>query len=126
MFRAEHLTLEELFSEDWTSDCAKELVETCQLYYDPHSRFTSIDSQIREAETIDITDFDSALEASVPQDFSQPESPPLSKEISDYLSERVIGKASPLDWWRKNGGRFPRLAAMARDFLYIPGTSSQL
>lgn len=29
----------------------------------------------------------------------------------------------PLTWWRLNEHRFPRLAAMARDYLCIPGTS---
>ena len=29
----------------------------------------------------------------------------------------------PLQWWKVNSARFPRLAAVARKYLYIPATS---
>lgn len=30
---------------------------------------------------------------------------------------------NPLDWWRLNGPRFPKLASLAREYLCIPGVS---
>jgi hypothetical protein len=43
-----------------------------------------------------------------------------STEIALYLKEDVT-QLPPLVWWRLNAHRFPRLAAMARDFLAIAG-----
>lgn len=49
-----------------------------------------------------------------------PGSRSLSAEITEYFKE-ALTKMAPLTWWRLNERRFPRLAAMARDFLCIPG-----
>jgi hypothetical protein len=123
LFRANSSLLEELFSKDWVSDCADTLAETCEEFYSHHIPLMPIESQPIKFETTEVDDFDLAFEASVPRRSRQyPGSPSLSKEISEYLSEDVIGNTSPLTWWRDNAARFPRLAAMARDFLCIPGT----
>jgi hypothetical protein len=45
-------------------------------------------------------------------------------EVERYLAEPPIGmKMNPLDWWKGNEARFPRIAAVARDFLAIQATS---
>jgi hypothetical protein len=82
-----------------------------------------MEPQLKKAEMVDFDDFESAFKASVPKQSGAPTfSRSLSQEISRYLTEDVISDAdSPLTWWRNNATRFPRLAAMARDFLCIPG-----
>lgn len=45
-------------------------------------------------------------------------------ELSQFLSEPPLPIATNvLDWWKANGMRYPRLSAMARDFLAVQGTS---
>ena len=122
LFRANSSILKELFSDDWISDCAGALVETCEDYYNQDSHSPDIQPQPPKAQTPDSNDFDALFEASIPQRSPQSlGSASLQKEISEYLSEEVIGEVSPLTWWRNHEARFPRLAAMARDFLCIPG-----
>ena len=43
-----------------------------------------------------------------------------NEEFATYLAE-AHNRMDPLDWWKINAGRFPRLAKMARDYLAIPG-----
>ncbi|CAN0891510.1 Putative AC transposase [Linum grandiflorum] len=45
-------------------------------------------------------------------------------ELSQYLSEPPAGiPTDVLEWWKANGSRYPRLSAMARDFLAVQATS---
>lgn len=45
-------------------------------------------------------------------------------ELSQYLSEPPAPIAADvLEWWKVNSSRYPRLSAMARDYLAVQGTS---
>ena len=45
-------------------------------------------------------------------------------ELKEYLrAQQATPNASTLLWWNVNGGAYPRLAAMASDYLAIPATS---
>lgn len=45
-------------------------------------------------------------------------------EVKNFLSDSPIGlEMSPVDWWKLNASRFPRLANLAKQYLCIPGTS---
>lgn len=45
-------------------------------------------------------------------------------ELSQYLSEPPAPIATDvLEWWKVNSARYPRLSAMARDYLAVQGTS---
>lgn len=118
-----------LFSEDWVSDCANALHDTCNEFYaSEHSGYSQPEGTVQIIES-----------GSKPRHgnlFSQdwkglwpsrttyiPPSNSSSSEISRYLQEEVT-TLSPLKWWRLNAHRFPRLAAMARDYLCIPGTEN--
>ncbi|CAD6888048.1 unnamed protein product, partial [Tilletia caries] len=51
---------------------------------------------------------------------------PPRKQLEMYMAEPTIATMSPSDaltFWAANEGRFPSLAAMARDILAIPATS---
>lgn len=103
------------------------LQETCQEFYDTKPDLIFSESQSQEAKVHDINDFDYRFDATdipVPSSPGYDQSSSLAQEILNYLSEPVH-KGSPLDWWRNNASQFPRLAAMARDFLCIPGEPSQ-
>ena len=63
-------------------------------------------------------DWDREMQAMLPEDDALGVS--AEEECAIYLAE-ARHKMEPLDWWRINVGRFPRLAKMARDFLAIPG-----
>ena len=46
-------------------------------------------------------------------------------ELDAYLAQpRANIKEDMLQWWANHEGRFPTLAAMARDFLAVPATSA--
>ncbi|CAE7119567.1 unnamed protein product [Rhizoctonia solani] len=68
-------------------------------------------------------EFEYAMKASMPQWLHQTQEPTsLAREIHEYLAEPTT-TTEPLEWWSKHQSRFPRLAAMARDYLCIPGSS---
>ncbi|XP_075763279.1 E3 SUMO-protein ligase ZBED1-like isoform X1 [Pelodiscus sinensis] len=48
----------------------------------------------------------------------------VEKELEDYLREPCPSlECSPLEWWKVNAQRFPRLGKLANSYLCIPGTS---
>ncbi|KAG8712921.1 Zinc finger BED domain-containing protein 1 [Ceratobasidium sp. 394] len=115
----------ELFSDSWVDDCANALRDTCNEFYNVTEPTSSTEStEAPQAEELDVwDDFSRAWRAQLPAcAFEAPASSSLSAEIAAYLKEGLTTMAL-LAWWRLNAHRFPRLAAMARDFLCIPGTS---
>lgn len=45
-------------------------------------------------------------------------------QVDHYLSDTATSlDINPLDWWKLNGPRFPKLATLARHYLCIPGVS---
>ncbi|XP_063399690.1 E3 SUMO-protein ligase ZBED1-like [Mytilus trossulus] len=44
-------------------------------------------------------------------------------EMSLYIKERAVQDSNPLEWWRENNCKFPRLSVLARQYLSIPATS---
>lgn len=46
-----------------------------------------------------------------------------SDELKCYLLERMDPDAKPLEWWRENQLKFPKIAHVARKVLSIPATS---
>ncbi|XP_074551363.1 E3 SUMO-protein ligase ZBED1-like [Halichoeres trimaculatus] len=48
----------------------------------------------------------------------------IDSEVQSFLRETPPPlDCNPTDWWKVNGGRFPRLAKLARQYLCIPATS---
>ncbi|CAE7121114.1 unnamed protein product [Rhizoctonia solani] len=112
-----------LFSNEWTDDCAMALHETCEQYYASKKRLIKLEEPGNMIEAIDPNDFESAWQVGVPTEpIREMVTMSVGDEIAIYLAEPVT-YMNPLDWWRKNSDRFPRLAAKARDFLSIPGSS---
>jgi hypothetical protein len=109
----------DLFGDDWIEDCKKSLIETLQANYDLNDEINATVPTVpskRSASEMD--DWDREMQAMLPEDDDVGVS--AEEECAIYLAE-ARNKLEPLDWWRINGGRFPRLAKMARDFLAIPG-----
>ena len=45
------------------------------------------------------------------------------EELGQFLAEKVVSrKTNPLDWWKNNTHRYPRVAKVAREVLAIPAT----
>ncbi|EUC67535.1 hAT family dimerization protein [Rhizoctonia solani AG-3 Rhs1AP] len=115
-----------LFSDDWVSDCANALEDTCNTFYSSEDLdYTKSKPMlpIPLSHTNNANDFAQDWKANLPTCTTYlPPSNSSAVEISKYLREDLT-EMSPLVWWRLNAHRFPRLAAMARDYLCIPGTS---
>ncbi len=49
-----------------------------------------------------------------------------SNDLESYLKEplQIVNSTAVLQWWKTNGGRFPAVAMMARDFLACPSSAS--
>jgi hypothetical protein len=113
-----------LFSDDWVSDCAKALEDTCDAFYSlesPSDTQPKPPMVMPTPQSNHTNDFARDWKANLP--FRTTYLPPSSSskaEISRYLREDLT-EMSPLAWWRSNAHRFPKLAAMARDYLCIPG-----
>ncbi|QRV92757.1 AC9 transposase [Ceratobasidium sp. AG-Ba] len=129
LFKANKGLMATLFSKEWVKDCAAAFRETCEMFYNNHSPVIDDPNKpsdlVQPVDIEELDEFTRAWKAQIPSaSRSRRLSPPNSAagEIAAYLSEEVT-KQPPLVWWSQNAHRFPRLAAMARDFLSIPGTS---
>jgi hypothetical protein len=113
----------ELFSPEWVQGCRRSLTETLATEYDCEDGLMitsgSVPSKRRSTGAED--DWEKEMQAMLPDD--DVTGIPPSEEFATYLAEART-RLDPLDWWRINYGRFPRLAKMARDFLAIPGEIS--
>lgn len=122
IFKSHESLASVLFSKTWIKDCATAFVDTCNKFYNTQDTTSSYPIASAKVEELDSGDeFSRAWNAQVPSpppDSSNSSS--LSTEITEYFKEPLT-KLAPLTWWRLNEHRFPRLAAMACDFLCIPG-----
>ena len=60
--------------------------------------------------------------------YKTPETSINRSEFDIYMSEAVVDNYpnfKVLDYWKINSDRFPNLSRMARDYLAVPGTSTQ-
>lgn len=109
----------DLFGSSWVDDCRKALTDLLARDYDLLDDITitgiSIPSKRSAGEE---DDWEKEMKAMLPDDDVSGLSP--SEEFATYLAE-PRNRMEPLEWWKVNAGRFPRLAKMARDFLAIPG-----
>ncbi|CUA76039.1 Zinc finger BED domain-containing protein DAYSLEEPER [Rhizoctonia solani] len=113
----------DLFSPEWAEDCAKALEETCELYYTSDKYIQAPEHSDCNHKITDPNDFESAWQVGIPTEYPQDDTTiSIAEELAFYLADPIT-HMNPLDWWRENCNRFPRLAAMARDFLSIPGSS---
>ncbi len=48
-----------------------------------------------------------------------------TEELNQYMTEKPLQRdAAPLDWWKANAHRYPRLASVSKGILAIPATST--
>ncbi|CAE7152603.1 unnamed protein product, partial [Rhizoctonia solani] len=122
LFKLHTPILGQILSDNWISNSAEAFVRTAAHFYgDTIDKSTQPQPAAREG--LDVDEFDRAMHASIPQWLCQHQEPTsVLHEIQQYLAEPTTSMA-PLDWWNKHSSRFPRLAAMARDYLCIPGSS---
>ena len=45
-----------------------------------------------------------------------------AEELNDYMKDVMRG-TNPLDWWRLNATKYPRLSELAKIYFTIPATS---
>ncbi|CAE6444320.1 unnamed protein product [Rhizoctonia solani] len=116
LFSLNTASLQRLLPHTWLSESAESFAHTCGKFYDsaahptvqPHLGTKYMDK------------FEYAMNASMPQSTHQHQEPTsLAHEIQEFLAEPTT-TMEPLEWWSKHQSRFPRLAAMARDYLCIP------
>jgi hypothetical protein len=48
----------------------------------------------------------------------------LGNELDRYMAAHIEDAKDPLMWWYEHRGAFPHLSLMARDYLSIPGKST--
>ena len=48
---------------------------------------------------------------------------PLEQQIGNYYSSAVSSSTDPLDYWRASAVNHPRLSALAKRLLAVPGSS---
>jgi hAT family C-terminal dimerisation region/Domain of unknown function (DUF4413) len=112
----------DLFSTEWVTDCKRALITTLTNEYDTKEEISITGSNVpSKRPAIDLDDWEREMQAMLPEDDAIGVS--VEEECATYLAE-ARNKMEPLDWWRINTGRFPRLSKMARDFLAIPGGCS--
>lgn len=59
--------------------------------------------------------------------YSSPDATDSEAQVDYYLRDIAPSlDINPLDWWRINESRFPKLATLARHFLCVPGVSLPL
>ena len=108
----------DLFGEDWVEDCRKALVDTLSTEYDDGDiTITGVTIPSKWASGVE-DDWEREMKAMLPDD--DVTGITANEEFAMYLAE-ARNRMDPLDWWKINAGRFPRLAKMARDYLAIPG-----
>ncbi|CUA76156.1 Zinc finger BED domain-containing protein RICESLEEPER 2 [Rhizoctonia solani] len=122
LFKSHAPVLGTILPSNWIYDSAEAFSGAFSQFYSGKDDKSILQNLIvREGPEVD--EFDRAMHDSMPQWLHQPHEPTsLTHEIKEYLSEPTTSMA-PLDWWNKHELRFPRLAAMARDYLCIPGSS---
>ncbi|EUC59152.1 hAT family dimerization protein, partial [Rhizoctonia solani AG-3 Rhs1AP] len=112
-------SIERLLPPNWLAASAESFVNTCCEFYDDTAH--SIIQPPPGAKDRD--EFGYAMNVSMPQWSHQRQEPTsLAREVQEYLAKPTT-VMEPLEWWSKHQLRFPQLAAMARDYLCIPGSS---
>lgn len=67
---------------------------------------------------------ENAMSLLLGDDYSAADATDPQMEVDTYVKDsRPSLESNPLDWWRANQTRFPRLARLAQRYLCIPGTS---
>jgi hypothetical protein len=108
----------DLFGEGWVKDCRKALVDTLSREYDDGDiTITGVTIPSKRASGVE-DDWEREMKAMLLDDDITGIT--ANEEFATYLAE-ARNRMDPLDWWKINAGRFPRLAKMARDYLAIPG-----
>lgn len=88
-------------------------VEQKSINYSLHSVLVSQSSQVSSATTDSSTEFDFF---DIPMDGIQD-----LNELDEYLSQPIENVCDPITWWWEHRHVYPRLSAMALDYLSIPG-----
>lgn len=109
----------DLFESSWIEGCRSSLIDSLAREYDDDDdlAITSCSVPSKRSAT-ELDEWEKEMSAMLPADDIVGIS--VDEELATYLAE-ARNRMEPLDWWRINAGRFPRLARMARDFLAIPG-----
>ena len=82
----------------------------CYSLYAPTNIFNSM--QTESGDDQDVVDF-----FDIPMDGNQE-----TDELDEYLSQAIEKVRDPIAWWWDHQKAYPRLSAMALDYLSIPGT----
>ena len=108
----------DLFGPEWVAGCRGALIDRLLSDYDTEDDVAITGGNTPASQVTAEDAWEKEMQAMLPD--ADVIGISASDEFSTYLAE-PRNRMDPLDWWRINRGRFPRLAKMASDFLAIPG-----
>jgi len=111
----------DLFLNSWLHDMRAALIEYTDLRNPTDPDVLSSATAEQGAELAVFAGLDMSIVLGAAPAAPAPQT--IAEELAAYLAVRVDQSVSPLDWWRENNNRYPRLARVARDVLAIPGVS---
>jgi len=114
----------DLFDSQWAEGCYSTLIEFLEKSDPPSVRSDPISDPSSSAGHF-LDDDDGILGHYGPSLLSHPADPESAKgELQCYLSiDPIHLQDHPLLWWKQNEAHFPRIAAGAKAYLAIPGSS---
>lgn len=108
----------DLFPAEWLEAMTTKLIGLMDGFTSSTSTRSTSEPAVGKDTLFDGTDFSDIVEDDEGEHSAEQTS---REELAAYLAERRNNTLPPLDFWRSNEKRFPRLACVARNALAIPG-----